>query len=282
MNKIPVSVIVVTKNEQARLGRCLQALQQFDEIVVLDSDSTDATKGIAFSNNARVENFTWNGQYPKKRQWALDNLKLKHDRVFFVDADEIIPPLLAYEISKLEWRAAGYFVRGKYVFGGKKLNFGLRNSKLAIFDRREMHFPVVDDLDIPGMGELEGHYQPVLKTDNYIGRIRQCLIHEAYNSSWRARHERYALWEAGMNAKNAWPSENSPVRNAMKKIFRAVPLRPLVAFLYSYVWKFGFLDGAAGFNFARSRASYYQMISRASKAQAQSGVPSTPRLAADK
>jgi glycosyltransferase involved in cell wall biosynthesis len=160
LRKIPASVIVATRNEERRIVRCLEALQAFDEIIVADSRSTDRTQELAAQNGASVIDFAWNGRYPKKRQWCLDHLPLRHDWVFFVDADEIVTKELTEEIRALNFQAPGYFVRGAYIFEGKPLRHGLQNNKLALLDRRRMEFPVVDDLDMPGMGEIEGHYQP--------------------------------------------------------------------------------------------------------------------------
>lgn len=271
--KIPVSVLVVTRNEAARIKPCLAALKNFDEIVVVDSNSTDDTAGIARQEGVRVENFTWNGRYPKKRQWSLDNLNLEHNRVFMVDADEIVTPELAAEIRALDWRAAGYFVRGLYVRHGRVLRHGLKNNKLALFDRRKIAFPVADDLDLPGMGEIEGHYQPVLKepgTRQAIRALKAHLLHYAHNNDddddddgWQGRHERYAAWEAGMNRRNAWPADPLLWRQALKRAFRAMPGRPLIAFLHSYILRRGFLDGAQGYHHARDRARYYAMIKKA-------------------
>ena len=66
---IPVSVIVVTKNEEKRLGACLEALSlgNFDDVRVVDSGSRDETCGIAAQHGAKVEDYIWNGKYPKKR-----------------------------------------------------------------------------------------------------------------------------------------------------------------------------------------------------------------------
>jgi glycosyltransferase involved in cell wall biosynthesis len=89
---IPVSVIIVTKNEEKRLGACLEALSlgHFDDVWVVDSQSGDGTCAIAAQHGARVEDYVWNGKYPKKRGWCLEYLELAHDWVFFVDADEIV------------------------------------------------------------------------------------------------------------------------------------------------------------------------------------------------
>lgn len=268
MGAIPVSVIVTTKNEERRIGACLAALRRFDDVWVVDSHSADRTGVIARRAGARVVNFRWNGAYPKKRQWCLDHLDLRYERVFFVDADEHVPAALIDEIAGLDWRAAGYFVSGRYEFQGRCLRYGLRNNKLALFDRRRAAFPVVDDLDLPGMGEIEGHYQPVLTGGDAPGRLRTPLIHRAYDDAagWAARHARYARWEAGMEAKKAWPADPSRCRQWLKLLFRALPLRAAAAFAHCYIFRMGFLDGLAGYRFACSRARYYRMIAAAGKA----------------
>ena len=113
-SKIPLSAVVVTKNEEARIAQCLEALSDFDEVVVVDSESRDATCDVAREMGARVENFKWNGAYPKKRQWCLDHLELRYDWVFFVDADEIVTPEVVAEIVALfesgDPKKAGFFV----------------------------------------------------------------------------------------------------------------------------------------------------------------------------
>jgi len=84
---IPVSVIVPTRNEARNLPRCLASLSGFGEVYVIDSQSEDATVEIARSHNAKVVQFFYQGGWPKKRQWALDNLPLAYDWVLLVDAD---------------------------------------------------------------------------------------------------------------------------------------------------------------------------------------------------
>jgi glycosyltransferase involved in cell wall biosynthesis len=260
--KIPVTVIVATRNEEARIEKCLAALSDFDEVIVVDSASRDRTKEIAARMGASVIDFRWNGQYPKKRQWCLDHLSIKHEWVFFVDADEIVTPRLADEIRGLDFSAAGYFVKGLYIYEGKALRHGLKNNKLCLINKTKMHFPVVDDIGAPGMGEIEGHYQPVVKTTGHIGQLKHVLLHDACDdrAGWMERHERYAAWEREMNKRSAWPGEVNALRTTMKKVFRVLPLRPLIAFLHCYVVKLGFLDGARGFRFAQDRYRYYRMI----------------------
>ncbi len=269
---IPVSVIVATKNEAGRIGKCLDALKVFDEIVVVDSGSTDDTVRLSSEAGATVVSFTWNGVYPKKRQWCMDNLRLKYDWIFFVDADEIVTEDLVAEIKALFERkpsCAGYFITGCYVIDGRILRFGLNNSKLTLFDRRSFIFPEVNDIGLPGMGEMEGHYQPVFKKGyaGRIGRLKAPLLHYAYNTAetWQSRHRRYAAWEAGMNARNAWPADPVPWRQMLKRLFRSLPLRPYIAFGHSYIWKKGFLEGKQGFVLALDRYSYYSLVQKSAR-----------------
>lgn len=264
-NKIPISVIIVTKNEALRIVVALDSVSNFDDVWVVDSESHDATQEIALKHHAQVIRYRWNGQYPKKRQWALENCALKYDRIFFVDADEIVTPQLASEIASLNWHCAGYFIKAQYISGSKVLRYGLQNNKLCLFDRRKIEFPLVDDLDIEGMGEIEGHYQPVLKTvykNEKLGQLRTPMLHDALNNAqaWQARHLRYARWEADMNKKNAWPPDPKIWRQALKIIFRNMPLRDYAAFIQSYIFALGFLDGRAGYEFAKRRSMYYRMI----------------------
>jgi len=79
MSSIPVSVIILTYNEAANITRCLEGLQAFDEIFVMDSASSDGTADLARGRGAQVIDFHWNGQYPKKKQWALTHVPARHD-----------------------------------------------------------------------------------------------------------------------------------------------------------------------------------------------------------
>jgi len=245
-DKIPVSALITTLNEEKNLPRCLAALERFDEIVVVDSNSTDATCDIARSFGARVENFHWNDAYPKKRQWALDTLNLKHDRIFFIDADEEATSVLCNEIAALDWSAPGYFVKGLYVVDGSVLKYGLHNKKLCLFDRRKIEFPVVDDLGIPGMGEMEGHYQPVFKTGvtGKISTLKNTVLHHALEDKarYQARHDGYVAWRAGMESRNAHPQDPVKAREFLKTLYRRLPFKNTFLFVYYYGVRLGFLE----------------------------------------
>ena len=77
---------------------------------------------------------------------------------------------------------------------------------------------------------------------------------------WLARHRRYAAWEICMNGKKVWPRDPIASRELLKKLLRSLVLRPELIFLHSYILKLGFLDGVAGFHFAKSRWRYYHNL----------------------
>lgn len=261
--KIPVVAVVSTYNEERAIAGCLDSLTEFAEVIVFDSQSSDRTAEIARGRGVRVVDFEWNGQYPKKKQWFLDNVETEFAWVFFVDADEKPSTALLREIRGLQLQdqteVGAFDVELDYVFQGKRLRWGHRVSKRALLKRDAVQFPVVDDLGIPGMGELEGHYQPL--SDLPVGRLQERLQHDDPDPvvSWVSRHTRYATWEAGVRLNNASRTVRSR-KSRQGRLFDKVPLKPVVFFLYSYVIRLGFLDGSAGFNYAVGLAFYYWQI----------------------
>ena len=267
---IPVTVVVVTKDAAGPLPRCLDNLSDFP-VIIVDSHSIDGTRDVAQDYGAVVVDFAWNGAYPKKRQWCLENLTLPYPWVFFVDADEVVTTKLAREIADLfrggNPPCAGYFVRGRYMDEGRALHYGLHNNKLALFDSRMFAFPLIDDIGLP-MGEIEGHYQPQPKIPGTkIGQLQGHVLHYAAEdrARWMERHERYAQWEAGMNRRRAWPQDPVKAREFMKRFFRAMPFRAEAAFLHSLIMCGGIRNGPAGWRQARDRYIYYRMVARAAR-----------------
>lgn len=264
MTKIPITVLVQTKNEEVGIAACLAGLTEFDQVIVVDSDSTDRTKEIARAAGAEVVNFTWDGRYPKKKQWQLDHLETRHQWVLFIDADETPRPALVTELRALFSMAprseAAFDIDLDYVFAGRVLRHGHRVTKRCLVRRGAVQFPVVDDLHAPGMGELEGHYQPAAlgKTGKLKGRI----LHNDLDpvASWFTRHNRYSDWEAHLRLDRTLKKEVAERRTLKGRIFDAVPFKPVLFFAYSYIGQGGFLDGRAGFDYATALAMYYWQI----------------------
>jgi hypothetical protein len=193
--------------------------------------------------------------------------------VFFIDADEVASPELLRELRILFAKgpkADGYFIKGVYVWMGRKLRFGLTNNKLCLFKKSAFAFPPVNDLDIEGMGEIEGHYQPVPKRGEQglghpkIAQLDHPVIHHNRKGrgDWLRRHARYAGWEAEMIKRDAFPQDPLKWREDAKQATRSAWFRPYLMFIYSYVLKLGFLDGMAGFDFALHRARYARDVLR--------------------
>ncbi len=101
MKKLPITVLLAAKNESANLPKCLRALTPAQKVFLLDSHSTDASAQIAEQLGADVVQFNYSGGYPKKRQWALDNLSIETPWVLLLDADEVVPDSLWNEIESV-------------------------------------------------------------------------------------------------------------------------------------------------------------------------------------
>src|SRR3990167_2651202 len=99
--KVPVSILIPIKNETSNLPRCLSSVSWADEIVVVDSHSTDGSQQMAESFGAKVVQFDFNGTWPKKKNWALVNVPFSNDWVFILDADEVLPVQAKEEIAQV-------------------------------------------------------------------------------------------------------------------------------------------------------------------------------------
>lgn len=268
--KAPVSVIVPVKNEAANLRRCLPALSWADEIWVVDSQSTDETAQVAAEFGATVVQFRFNGTYPKKKNWSLDNLPFANDWVLIVDADEVAPPELAEEIARrIETdEADGYYLNMKYFFLGRRIrhcgyaecwNLRLFRHRLGRFEK----MPVP-----PGArtGDNEAHEHVIL--EGRAARLVHELDHYAYPnlSAWLEKHDRYATWEAiqrGHFRNDPIPKGLGPgkrFKRILRKIYLRLPFRPLIRFVYAYFVRLGFLDGRAGLYFCGLLAFYEFLI----------------------
>lgn len=264
--RIPLSAVVMTKDEEANVAKCLRSLQGIDEVFVVDSGSQDRTCAIAGELGARVVPFRWNGRYPKKKQWCLEELPFQHDWVLYVDADEELTDAGRAEVERVlagPPRHAGYFVGYDYVFLGRPLRHGHRVFKLVLLNRHKAWFPERDDLDVHNMWEVEGHYQP--QVEGTVGVLRNRMLHADHASLYHffERHNRYSDWEAVLGARSALRNRDEPQpghRRWQKAAFGALPCRGVIAFLHSFVARGGFLDGRAGFHYALARGFYYWQI----------------------
>ena len=255
--QLPISVIVAARNEAANIGGCLEALRNCDQVVVVDSQSTDGTLEIAQSFGATVVQFFYQGGWPKKRQWALDALPLRNEWILLLDADEILTAELAAELYRLteDARFHGYFIPLQMEFLGHALRHGdAEFSKLSFFRRGKGRFECRLRAQDSSMADMEVHEHVVVNGN--VGRTRNALLHRNVNSLSRyiSKHNEYSNWEAHVLT-NASRSEELPAslrgnqaqrRRWIKRMFYRVPGAPLLLFLYKYLFRLGILDGVPG------------------------------------
>ena len=264
MRKIPASVLIQTKNEEASIEKCLAALSDFDEVIVVDSDSTDRTAELAVACGATVINFTWDGKFPQKKQWQLEHAPTRHPWILFLDADEYPSRELLAEIAAIvsdpsELRVA-FDIPISYHFAGKELKHGHRVVKRSLLKRGFNHYKDTGLTKLPVITELEVHYQP--ESTGEVGRTAGLLAHHDLDPvrTWFDRHNKYSDWEAYIHADPAMMHTVRSFKSGQGKRFDAVPFKPLAFWMYSYVVRRGFLDGRAGLDYAVALATYYWQI----------------------
>ena len=265
--KVPVSILIPIKNEEANLHRALQSVAWADEIYVVDSASTDRSKIIAEACGATVVQFHFSGSWPKKKNWALENLNFRNDWVFILDADETLPPSAKNEIAKIVTDAAtthvGYWINRRFMFMGKWLRHAYYpNWNLRLFKHRLGRFEKLTGLATnSGDNEVHEHVQ----VNGSTGRLLSEMDHYAFPSVevFIEKHNRYSNWEAIVAVTGALKSEKTApqsssvaYRRILKRLSHNMPFRPLIRFLYVYLWQLGVLDGRRGYYFARLHATY--------------------------
>jgi glycosyltransferase involved in cell wall biosynthesis len=264
--RVPVSVLVPIKNEAENLPRCLGCVQWADEIFVVDSHSTDDSVEIAQRHGAKVVQFDFNGTWPKKKNWALENLPFKNDWVLILDADEVLPAEAAAEIGGAIANTggiAGYWINRRFFFLGRWLRHSYYpNWNLRLFRHSLGRYERLTDADTRS-GDNEVHEHVIVQGPT--GRLRCEMDHYAFPSVevFMEKHNRYSNWEACVAAdkllhgsSDDLSSEAAGRRRRLKMISQRLPFRPLMRFLYIYIWQKGFLDGRDGYYFARLHAIY--------------------------
>lgn len=258
-----IAVVIPTKNEARNIAETVaRAGKHFTDIYVVDSDSTDDTVSIARAAGATVVPYTWPGGYPKKKQWCLDQVGLEHRWVLFIDGDELLSDELCEQMiaAVRHGSASAWDVRLTYTFLGRQLRHGYVVRKRVLLDRSACRYPTVDDLGAPGMGEQEGHYQPLV--DGSAGTLDARLVHDDRDpvSSWFARHNRYSDWEAWLQTHPTVRAQVRELKTRQGRIFDRLPFKSIAFFLYCFVAKQGFRDGRAGFHYALALSFYRWQI----------------------
>lgn len=255
---IPVSVIIPVRNEEKNLPRCLSLLEDFDEVIVVDSHSTDNTAKIVGQFGRKLVEFEWNGQFPKKRNWALRNIALRNEWVFFLDADEFVTDDFKNELSNAITNCdyVGFWVHYINDFMGKILKHGAVMPKLPVFKVGAGEYEHIDENNWSHL-DMEVHEHPILS--GKIGEIKSPIIHCEFRglSHYIHKHNEYSSWEANRFLKMENDKGKLTYRQKVKyALIDTWFLGPLY-FLYSYLYKLGFLDGKIGFIYAAYKMQYF-------------------------
>jgi glycosyltransferase involved in cell wall biosynthesis len=258
-----VSVLILTLNEEINIRACLDTLSWSDDVVVLDSFSDDATTRIATEFGARVlqRRFdTWSAH----QNWAVETIEFRHPWVLYLDADERCPPemrdeVLARTFAKVPENA--FRIRRKDFYMGR----WLRHAQLyptwfvRLFRPQKIHY--------------ERLVNPVAMVDGPVGTLDSHLLHYPFShgvTHWIARHNNYSDFEARellklrsgavVTTASLLSSDPNERRRALKDLFFRLPARPLIKFMYYYLWRRGFLDGRPGLTYCTLQAIYEYMI----------------------
>jgi glycosyltransferase involved in cell wall biosynthesis len=263
--KAPVSVIILTLNEEANVEHCLRSVYGWsDDIHVVDSFSEDSTVSLAmrYTNNIhKVKEAHW----ADLRNWAMRDLSLKYDWVFFLDADEQLTENLKREISELLKTVPeenGFYIKRRFMFIGRWLKHGGLYEKVLRFFRHRFTEYIAE-------GDVE-----YAKIEGKVGLLKNDMIHEDRKSisTWIEKHNKIS----DRAAKQYLNRGQSPLAKQMKggeleggrrtwvkyALWEKIPLvlRPPVTFSYQYVFRLGFLDGLEGLSYHLLQAFWYRLL----------------------
>lgn len=251
-----LSVLVTTFNEEINLPECLASVTGWtDEIFVVDSFSTDRTVEIARASGAQIYQHEYTNPAAQKN-WALETLPFRNEWVLILDADECIVPELRDEIVDIVKQDGmgfdGFYINRRYIFYGKWIrhcgwypswNLRLFRHKSGRYEDRQVHEHVV--------------------LDGRSGYCRNDMRHEDRRDlqAWIAKQSRFAAAEAQEYCELLRKASRAGFRGSLfsgpverkrwlkERLWVHMPWRPLMKFLYLYVFRLGFLDGWHGLKF---------------------------------
>jgi glycosyltransferase involved in cell wall biosynthesis len=262
---LTISILILTFNEDKNLPSCLEAISWCDDIVVLDSFSTDGTVEIAEKFGVRVYQRQFDN-FAGQRNFALTNFEFRHGWIFHLDADEIITEDLKSEMEREIENAKvdAFRVPSKMIMFGKWLRFSgmypayqVRLGRVVVLRFKQVGHGQREDIDASRVGTLKNPY-----------------LHYSFSKGfedWFTKHNRYSTQEALEGLKILrekspdWRgllsiSEPTRRRRVLKDISVRLPFRPLLRFLYIYILRCGFLDGKAGLTYCLLISIYEYMI----------------------
>jgi glycosyltransferase involved in cell wall biosynthesis len=259
-----VSCLVLTYNEATNIGACLRALSWCDDILVLDSGSSDATVEIARIHRARVMERPFD-DFASQRNFGLEEGAFRHDWVLHLDADEIVTEEFVAHLAALEPRPG----IDAYRVPSKMMLFGRWIKHAGMYPVYQVRLGHRDRLRFVQVGHGQREDLPAER----IGIFEQPYLHFCFSRGlrgWLDKHVRYARDEATLILEirqGIRKEEEAQDMTARRRVLKAraarlpAALRPLLRFLYIYLFRQGFRDGRAGFAYAFMLSVYEGMIS---------------------
>jgi glycosyltransferase involved in cell wall biosynthesis len=258
-------VLILTKNEELDLPGCLDSVAWCDDVHVFDSQSTDRTVQIAAARGAHVTQRRFD-DYASQRNAALHGINFKHAWVLTLDADERVPAALAAALARFVAAPTQNVVACRLRRRDFLGDTWLKHSQISPFYVRLVR---------PECVRYERAVNEVLRVDGPIEDLDEPFDHYPFSKGirhWLDKHNTYSTMEARCVLESRRGTTTFSLRDALfardfnerrrhqKELFYRLPLRPLLKFLYVYVWRRGFLDGAAGFTYARLLSIYEYLI----------------------
>lgn len=266
-----ISIFIQTLDEEQNLPGLLESVSWADDVVVLDSLSTDRTREVSEAAGARWFERAYDGR-GNHQNWAMENIEFKHRWVFYLDADERMTPELRAEIEQIaaEWELGNRSAENNdpvAYYGGRKNIYKGRWLKHAMPPGNIMRFFQ------PPLIRFARDANPVPIVDGEVGYLREHFIHYNFSKGireWIERHNRYSSYEANETMKaladnpvklgNLFSRDRNTRRLELKNISFRMPCRAMLKFVFMYVIGRGFLDGRAGWTYCRLQAMYEYMI----------------------
>ena len=238
---VQISGVIITYNEEKNIARCIESLKDVcDEILVVDSFSTDKTKEIVLGLGVRFTENKWNG-FLNQKNFAQN--EAKYDHILQLDADEEVSKQLQSEITKTknDWRYDGYFFNRYTNFCGKWINHSgwYPDAKLRLYDRRKGVWKGLDPH--PSVQMTEG---------SSLCKIKGDLLHYSFTS-----YEDLISRSASYAKQAAKAMKQMGKKPNMLKMIISPPTR----FLNDYILKGGFRDGMEGYIICKT-AAYYTFL----------------------
>jgi glycosyltransferase involved in cell wall biosynthesis len=263
VSSAPVSVVILTLNEEANIVACLASCSWCDDVHVLDSGSTDRTIELARQNGAAVHVHPFKA-FGDQRNWAIDHIATRHEWIFHLDADERFTPQLVAAVASIVGGGPlepGFYVPEKLIFMGRWLKraAGYPKYQMRLFHKARTRF------------RDYGHGQREL-TDGAVGMLDEPYLHLAFSKGlddWIHKHNRYSSLEAQQAYAASWQrlpvvwlATREPVRRrrAWKELAYHLPMRPFARWFVTLFIRGGMFEGRAGWTYARLIALYEEMI----------------------